>query len=143
MQQFQVPQFITIEDKVIGPFTVKQFIYVAGGALLIVFLRTIFEGFVLYLLAIVIGSVSASLAFMKINDQGLPLVVKNAFLFYFHPRLFVWRHEEIKKEAAAQRGLAPEVTVSSTPKLSVSKLNDLAWSLDLKDSVQNYEAKLK
>ena len=30
--QFQVPQFIEIEDKIIGPFTVKQFIYLVGGA---------------------------------------------------------------------------------------------------------------
>src|SRR3990172_12458701 len=30
--QFQVPQFIEIEDKIFGPLTFKQFIYVAGGA---------------------------------------------------------------------------------------------------------------
>ena len=30
--RFQVPQFIEIEDKIIGPLTIKQFIYIAGGA---------------------------------------------------------------------------------------------------------------
>ena len=29
--QFQVPQFIEIEDKIFGPLTFKQFIYLAGG----------------------------------------------------------------------------------------------------------------
>jgi hypothetical protein len=30
--QFQVPQFLDVEDKIIGPFTIKQFLYLAGGA---------------------------------------------------------------------------------------------------------------
>ena len=29
--EYQVPQFIEVEDKIFGPFTLKQFIYVAGG----------------------------------------------------------------------------------------------------------------
>ncbi|MFM2424198.1 MAG: hypothetical protein RLZZ70_589, partial [Candidatus Parcubacteria bacterium] len=29
--QFEVPQFIEIEDKIFGPLTWKQFLYVGGG----------------------------------------------------------------------------------------------------------------
>ena len=29
--RFEVPQFIEIEDKIFGPFTWKQFVYLAGG----------------------------------------------------------------------------------------------------------------
>jgi len=29
--QYQVPQFIEIEDKIFGPLTLKQFLYLAGG----------------------------------------------------------------------------------------------------------------
>ena len=29
--KFQVPQFIETEEKIIGPFTVKQFIFIAIG----------------------------------------------------------------------------------------------------------------
>ena len=29
---FQTPQFIEIEDKIFGPLTLKQFIYLAGAA---------------------------------------------------------------------------------------------------------------
>ncbi|MDP3792430.1 MAG: PrgI family protein [bacterium] len=131
MKQFQTPQFITVEDKVIGPFTIKQFVFIAAGGLLIVFLRTIFEGFVLYLLALIIGSSAAALAFLKINEQSLPKIVKNAFLFYVKPRLYVWRHEEAKKEAAKK--LEEKVSVSHVPKMSISKLDDLSWSLDVKE----------
>src|SRR3989344_2665997 len=30
--EYQVPQFIEVEDKIIGPLTLKQFIYLAGEA---------------------------------------------------------------------------------------------------------------
>ena len=32
VMRFEVPQFIEIEDKIFGPLTWKQFIYLAGGA---------------------------------------------------------------------------------------------------------------
>lgn len=32
--QFQVPQFIEVEDKIFGPLTFKQFVYIAGGVAL-------------------------------------------------------------------------------------------------------------
>ena len=35
MQQFTVPQFIDVEDKVIGPITVRQFIIMLAGFLAI------------------------------------------------------------------------------------------------------------
>ena len=39
MQQFVVPQFIDVEDKVIGPVTVRQFLIllVGGGVLFIAY----------------------------------------------------------------------------------------------------------
>ena len=30
--RYQVPQFIDVEDKIFGPLTLKQFLYVAGGS---------------------------------------------------------------------------------------------------------------
>ena len=30
--QFKVPQFLEIEDKIFGPFTFREFVYLAGGA---------------------------------------------------------------------------------------------------------------
>ena len=130
-QQFQVPQFITVEDKVIGPFTIKQFVFLGAGGLLIMLLRTIFEGFVLYVLSLIIASLAGSMAFLKINGQSLPLLVKNAFFFFINPRLYVWKQEQVKKKPTEKE--KEEVKVAALPKLSVSKLNDLAWSLDQKN----------
>jgi hypothetical protein len=47
--RFEVPQFIEIEAKIVGPLTWKQFVYVAGGVglLVILYLTTNFIVFVL------------------------------------------------------------------------------------------------
>jgi len=63
-QQYQVPQFITVEDKIIGPLTIKQSLYVGAAGLLILGLYQIFVGFVFYFLAILVGAIGASLAFL-------------------------------------------------------------------------------
>ena len=133
MQQFQVPQFITVEDKIIGPFTIKQFLYLGSAALLIVGLYQLFLGFIFYSLAILIGSLGAALAFLKINEQPLPVILKNFFFYLIRPKLYTWKKEPSRRTSPVQKEeKIQEILVRGIPKLSESKLTDLAWSLDIK-----------
>ncbi|MBI2640946.1 MAG: PrgI family protein [Candidatus Sungbacteria bacterium] len=137
MQQFQVPQFITVEDKVIGPFTIKQFLYIAAGALLILGARAFLQPFFFWPLGVLIGASAASLAFLKVNERPFPVILKNAVLYLLRPRLYVWKKESPLKESAKEQ--APrkeEALVKKIPTLSESKLSDLAWSLDIKEKVK-------
>ena len=137
MQQFQVPQFITIEDKVIGPFTIKQFLYLAAGGGLIAVTYYFFTSFIFVPVAIFAGALAGALAFLKINEQPFPLILKNALFYMARPRLFIWKQEARDTRASARpEALAPtEAPISAIPKLSQSKLTDLAWSLDIKERV--------
>jgi len=130
MRQYQVPQFITVEDKVIGPFTIKQFIYLGGGGFLLVIARMFLTAVLFYPFALIIGSFAAALAFLKINEQPFPAVVKNALFYFMRPRLYVWKKTPAKpRETPAE---TKEDAPKTIPKLSKSKLTDLAWSLDVK-----------
>lgn len=131
MRQFQVPQFITIEDKVIGPFTVKQFLYLAGGATTVGAMYYFFQLFIVIPVALVVGSLAGCLAFLKINEQPFPAMLKHAFVYLMRPRLFLWKKDAGEKKSASRATQTPATVVSSIPKLSESKLNDLAWSLDI------------
>lgn len=131
MRQFQVPQFITIEDKVIGPFTVKQFLYLAGGAGIIGLANYFFKLIIVIPIAILVGSLAGSLAFLKINEQPFPAMLKHALIYLMRPRLFLWKKDMGTKKSAPTEAKRAETVVSSIPKLSQSKLNDLAWSLDI------------
>lgn len=134
MKQFQVPQFLTVEDRVIGPFTVKQFLYLGTGAVIIVFFRFFLQSYLFFPFSAFIAALALSLAFLKIGGQPLPLILKNAFLYTVRPRLFIWRREQ-EKERAQKEKKEKETSAAapvSAPKISTSKLSELAWSLDIK-----------
>lgn len=132
MQQYQVPQFITVEDKVIGPLTIKQSLYLGAGAGIIAFLWNALDSFLFWPAAAVIGGFAAALAFLKINDQPFPQIMKNAVSYLLKPKMYMWKREAPKKQAPKPAGAKPETTVKTIPKMSESKLTDLAWSLDIK-----------
>ena len=93
--RFQVPQFIEVEDKIFGQLTLKQFIYLAGGAGLSFIIYTILDNFLLTLIpAVIIMGASASLAFIKINNKPFVSIVESAFHYYFGNKLYIWKKEE-------------------------------------------------
>jgi hypothetical protein len=63
--KYQVPQFIEIEDKIFGPLTIKQFLYVAGGAALCFILWNFLPFYISIFFIIPIGSFFLALAFYK------------------------------------------------------------------------------
>jgi len=141
MKQYQVPQFITIEDKVIGPLTLKQFGFLGAGGVLIFVLHSLLVPLLFYPIAGLIGGIAASLAFLKIQQQPFPAVIRRAFMFFIRPRLYLWKptrsgQSDGKEWTKQQTGAAPdptktEATIAAIPKMSASKLSDLAWSLDI------------
>src|SRR6185436_8162914 len=128
--RYQVPQFIEVEDKIFGPLTLKQFIYLAGGAGLSFVIYRILPSFLYSAIPIlVIMAFSISLAFFKINNKPFIFIVEAAFKYYTSAKLFIWKKiPKRKKEGAVQE--AKEYAGVMVPKISDSKLKDLAWSLD-------------
>ncbi len=133
--QFQVPQFIEVEDKIFGSLTLKQFIYLAGGAAGIFLLYVALPLFLAILLAIPIGLFAAALAFYKMHGQPFIKVVENAFRYVTKNKIYTWKKIESppKKPEPGKTGPATEEELPFyVPKLTKSKLSDLAWSLDIK-----------
>ena len=60
--RFQVPQFIEVEDKIFGPFTFKQFIYIAGGIGVAGVLFTFLPKFIALLIALPILILATALS---------------------------------------------------------------------------------
>ena len=130
---FQVPQFIEIEDKIFGPLTFKQFIYVAGGVGLSVILFLFLPTFLAIIIALPIVLFAAALAFYKVNSKPFVNVVEAFVKYTLTNKLYIWKKEEkvaVAKEATEGKPLE-QVYV---PKLSSSKLKELTWSLDIKEN---------
>ncbi len=137
--RFQVPQFIEIEDKIFGPLTIKQFIYMAGGAGLSFLIYVTLDSLILSVIPIVVVmGISGLLAFYKVNNRPLVSVVESAFRYYIGNKLYVWKKED--KPAVAQKEIGMDEKMNNfasltVPKISDSKLKDLTWSLDIQDSI--------
>ncbi len=130
--RFSVPQFIEIEDKIFGPFTFKQFLYLAGGTgisfLIYNFIPSLF---IAAIFIIPVAAFSFALAFYKVNDKPFINVVEAAFNYTIRDKLYIWKREA---KSAAQKEKAGVGEISYVPRLSDSKLKDLSWSLDVLDT---------
>ncbi|MEK7213814.1 MAG: PrgI family protein [Patescibacteria group bacterium] len=133
--QYQVPQFIEVEDKIFGQLTLKQFIYLAGGAGLSFLVYQFLPSLIFSIIPIlVIVAFSASLAFYKVNNKPFINVVEAAFKYYTSTKLFIWKKVPNQKADNAVQE-AKEYAGIMVPKISDSKLKDLTWSLDIKESM--------
>ena len=135
--EYQVPQFIEVEDKIIGPLTLKQFIYVAGTGGLVVVYVFYLPFIVMVLLAIPTVALGGALAFYKVNGKPFIEVLEAGFNYYTGAKFFLWKHrnptiKELSASAAtAAAAEAAAATPVGAPRLTRGKLSDLALSLDV------------
>ncbi len=138
--RFQVPQFIEVEDKIFGSLTLKQFIYLAGGGGLSFMIYRLTGSFLWSIIPIIIiMGFSASLAFIRINNKPFIFVVEAAFKYFFASKLYIWKKQDNERVAKTPEGEEDIRKYASlmVPKISDSKLKDLTWSLDIKESMYN------
>ncbi|MBA3733107.1 PrgI family protein [Patescibacteria group bacterium] len=131
--KYQVPQFIEIEDKIIGPFTIKQFTYLVGGAGMCFIIYTFLPFYVALLFIALVIPLSLALAFHKINNKPFIDFLEAAFFFYTKQNLYIWKKEERKVEKSTVVDKADSQVY--VPRLSDSKLKELSWSLDINENL--------
>ncbi|MFA5773496.1 MAG: PrgI family protein [Candidatus Paceibacterota bacterium] len=130
--QFKVPQFIDIEDKLFGPFTFFQFVYLVGGAGIVFVIYKIFPLWIGIFLIIPVAILSVLLVFYRINGKPFIYYLQAGASYLVSSKLYIWKQRLInpnskKKEEEAQ---APQM-VSVIPMTSNDKLRDISWSLDV------------
>ena len=94
MQQFIVPQFIDVEDKIFGPLTLKQFIYIAGGIAICFLAYTFLNLYIAVFVILPVAAFTAALAFYKVNNKPFIDMVQSAFYYFLGDKLYLWRKEE-------------------------------------------------
>ncbi len=109
--QFQVPQFIETEDKIVGPLSLRQFIIVGAGVGAAALLYFMLQTWIWLILAAILVGSSIGIAFVNIKGRPLPKVIMSAFNFYWNPQIYVWQpeHPTIQKTKLphAERPLPP------------------------------------
>jgi hypothetical protein len=134
--KYQVPQFIEIEDKIFGPLTLKQFLYMAGGSSISFIIWSVLPKFIAIILIIPIFLFFVALAFFPYNQRPLITTVENALKFLFTKKLHIWK--KTPKKPVAKNATA-KISKMEIPKMSASKLKELTWSLDINRNINSVE----
>lgn len=133
MEQFVVPQFIDVEDKVIGPITVRQFIILlVGGGL--IFAAYKLSDFTLFLIEmILILTLSLAVAFVRVNGRPIHYFLLNLIQTSMRSRLRIWQKlyssAELKAYLKAPVAKLPP-QIRSKNKIRASRLAELALIVD-------------
>ena len=131
--QFRVPQFIDMEDKVFGPFTLKQFGYLVGAGGLSFIIWTIVPiKFIAVLLIAPVVALFLSLAFVKFNNRSFGEILQSAFNYYTGARIFTWEQPTLgKNQTSVDKVVADTQKEIIIQKTNRDKIHDIALGLDV------------
>ncbi len=122
-----------MEDKLIGPLTLWQFLYVLVGGMIIYasWLKIAPASKVLFwLISIPVGLISFALAFVKVQDQPFTKFIMAFIQYMARPKNRLWQKQTESFEKAIVAG-PPKKEIKVEPKkVERSELEKLAHTLD-------------
>lgn len=92
--QFQVPQYIDVEDHIVGPLTLKQFFYIATGFLTIFVSFFIITTWLWLILSVFVGAAALAFALLKYNGRPLMTVTIAAIRYAMNGRTYTWQKSD-------------------------------------------------
>jgi hypothetical protein len=92
--RFEVPQFIEVEDKIFGPFTWKQFIYLAGGLGFLILLFFLLPFLLFILIGTPIGVLTGFLTFHRVNNRPFSVFLESLVTYFSKNKLYLWRKDQ-------------------------------------------------
>ncbi len=129
--QFAVPQFTDVEDKLIGPLTLKQFLMLVATGAVVMFFYSLFKlNAVFFLFALPSVLLGLGLTFGKFNGRTLVAYAGPMLSFAASPKVMVYRREGVsvslskKKEETKIEPIVEDI--------SQNRLRKLAYLLDQK-----------
>ena len=97
--QFQVPQNIDLEDKIVGPLTLRNFLVLLFGGMFIyaLFLLPI-PRLASIIISIPVGIGLLAISFVKVQDQPFTKFFTSFVYYLLRPKKRIWNQEDPKPE---------------------------------------------
>lgn len=91
--QFKVPQNIQMEDKIIGPLTMKQFVYLLVGGMITYATIKSYNIAMIAFVGVPVGILALCLAFIKVQDQPFSKFMFSLASYLARPKERVWQKD--------------------------------------------------
>lgn len=126
---FNVPQFIDIEDKIVGPLTAKQLGWLAMGGVVALVCYALLDQSAFWLSVIIIAVIFGALAFYRPYNQPLINFILSSISFATRPKMYIWKRIS---EKTAKSSVKKQTTVSKITKKNIDskKIADVSKILD-------------
>ena len=134
MQQFVVPQFIDVEDKILGPITVRQFVLMVVGGI-IIFLTFRFGDIPFFIFVTIIVFITVFLfGFLKINGSPFHYFLLNLMVGFKKPKLRIWNKRlsdnDIRQILDRPKSTKSKQKIKHKELLTSSRLSELSLIVD-------------
>ncbi|MFA6551099.1 MAG: PrgI family protein [Patescibacteria group bacterium] len=132
MQQFTVPQFIDVEDKIIGPITVRQFLIMLACMLLSAVAYKLSDFALFVTEALLFFALGGIVAFLRINGRPFHYFILNVIQTLKKPKLRVWNSQAGKEKYKPEAEIEIKQVVKAQPKplYARSRLAEAALIVD-------------
>ena len=133
MQQFTVPQFIDVEDKVFGPITVRQFLIMLFCAVMSAIMYRLLDLLWFVLATFLIFAAGIVVAFFRINGRPFHFFILNLFQTIFKPKVRLWNNQLGKNKldlTDVTERKAVVVKTQAKPRYGSSKLAEVSLVVD-------------
>ncbi|MBU0648690.1 PrgI family protein [Patescibacteria group bacterium] len=126
MEKFVVPQFIDVEDKIIGPVTTRQFVIMLADFFLIFISYKLLVTALFIPIAVILLGVGIVISFIKVNGMPFHFFLLNLTQTLKKPKLRIWDKElatselrmYIKSEVTKPAPIPPKKEPLATSRLS-------------------------
>lgn len=149
----KIPQNIDKEDKLIGPLTLKQFLYIlGGGSLTFIVYQYHLQGYLFFseflMIGIVIILVALAFAFAKINGSTFVSFLSHVFIYIFASKKSIWGKDnqffvptmKIKKNLTSQTQNHKDDNATNKSQLEkLAQVLDTGGKMNLESSASEHE----
>lgn len=127
---YNVPQFIDVEDKIAGPLTWKQLLWMIAMGMFILLIFFVFDGAIVIMLSVPVIIFFALLAFYRPSGLSFISYLSNVFFFLFRPKIMMWDRPvggSVWKPSRVKRNEAP---VARTKAVTLEEIERVAKIVD-------------
>ncbi len=133
--RYQVPQFIEHEPKVVGPFTLRQSLYLGGPLAIGFFFYFLLPMFWFIAVTASLELLGILLNFVTIGGRPIPVVLWHSLFFFASSKTFIWRKGQeplLLKGEMQYTDPSEKQQEAVVPTASRSRLRNLALQVETK-----------
>lgn len=142
---FNVPQYIDVEDKIVGPLTVKQLAWMIVLGVVVLILWSVLPKSLFFIIIIPVVAFFVAMAFYKPYGQPLITFIIAGIVYLFIPKNYIWKRMPQKRKVEKEKTKQIIATNQSIlnheerKKMALKNLGGIAKILDSEGSESDSE----